>query len=65
MMNGAEDKYEAKQFLTVKEAAERLGISELTVRRKVQKGLLPTLFPPGETPIRIDLVAINQMRREV
>lgn len=44
-----------RQFLTVFEAAHRMGVSSLTIRRAIWKGDLPAVQPGGPNGIiRID-----------
>ncbi len=42
------DQLQAKDFLSVKEVAERCGLSEVTIRRYAKAGKLPCFQPFGE-----------------
>ncbi len=37
-----------REFLTLSEAAARLGVSEPALRRRVERGQLPTFTNPGD-----------------
>jgi excisionase family DNA binding protein len=54
----------SREFLSVQEVAEALGVSELTVRRRIQDGSLPTLQIGGpHTPHRIPSWALTPTTR--
>jgi excisionase family DNA binding protein len=52
----------ARRFLTIRETAELLREHEVTIRRHVALGLIPSVRLPGRgprRPVRIDITALE------
>ena len=53
---------ETGRIVTVKEAAEMLAVSGMTIRRLIKIGKLPAWRVAGDGPIRIDRAEVEAMR---
>ncbi len=54
-----------QQFLSVRQAARRLGVDDITVRRRIHDGTLPAYHVGEKTTIRIDERDLERLVRPV
>jgi len=53
---------EAGQIITVKQAAEMLKVSGMTIRRLIDMGKLPAWRVAGDGPVRLNSLDVEAMR---